>query len=116
MSKMFPIANAVFAVILATAALPVLAQERLEGVVLSTKLTACQFKPGGCAGSLVLEVQRDGKAAQVAVKVPLGTPIRKGNEYAYLPSLRGNKVAVSQHDENGEKVAKSIDVVIAEKP
>jgi hypothetical protein len=116
MFKLFPHARAVLAMILLISPLPVLAQETLEGVVASTKLTACQFKPGGCAGSLVLEVQRDGKAVQVPLKVPLGTPIKRGSEFAYLPSLRGYRVVISQHEENGENVAKSIDVVASGKP
>ena len=91
-------------------------QDRLDGVVVSTKLTQCSFKPGGCAGSLVLEVQRAGKLEQVAIKVPLGTQIKKGNEYTYLPALRGNLVSVTHVTENGEKVARSIEVIKPAKP
>ncbi|HLQ25649.1 MAG TPA: hypothetical protein VK138_07145 [Acidiferrobacterales bacterium] len=53
---------------------------------------------------------------QVAIKVPLGTQIKKGNEYTYLPALRGNMVTVNFIAENGEKVAKSIDVIKPAKP
>jgi hypothetical protein len=43
--------------------------------------------------------------------VPLGTQIKKGDEVIYLPALRGNLVAVTQVSENGEKVAKSIELI-----
>jgi hypothetical protein len=110
------IARVIFACVISTAAMAGLAQEKIEGVVTSTKLTMCSFKPGGCAGSLVLEVQRDKNLEQVAVKVPLGTHIKKGDEHAYLPALRGNMVSISHIVENGEKVAKSIDVIKPAKP
>jgi hypothetical protein len=86
-------------------------QERLEGVVISTKLTACKFQPGGCAGDLMLEIKKNGKTIEVPVKVPLGTLIKKGDEIAYLPSLRGNPVAIIHAEQNGEKIAKSINVI-----
>lgn len=86
-------------------------QERVEGVVVSTKLTKCSFKPGGCEGNLVLETPRGDKKEQLTIKVPLGTQIKKGNEDIYLPALRGNLVAVTQVSDNGEKVAKAIEVI-----
>lgn len=91
-------------------------QEKIEGVVVSTKLTKCSFKPGGCEGSLVLEAQRAGKPEPVTIRVPLGTQIKKGNEYAYLPALKGNLVSVTHVTENGEKVAKTIEVIKTAKP
>lgn len=91
-------------------------QEKIDGTVVSTKLTRCTFKPGGCEGSLVLETQRAGKPEQVAIKVPLGTQIKKGNEYAYLPALRGNVVSVVHVTANGERVAQSIEVIQPAKP
>ena len=90
---------------------PALAQEKIEGKVLQTKLTACELKPGGCAGSMVIEVDRQGKLEQVTVQVRLGVLIRHGNEYLYLPALRGSVVSVAHVTEKGEFVAKSIDVV-----
>lgn len=105
-----------FTLIVSTFAATGFAEEKIEGVVTSTKLTMCKFEPGGCAGSLVLDVQQDGKVAQVPVKVPLGTQIKKGNETAYLPALRGNLVSITHKEENGEKIAKSIDVMKSEKP
>jgi hypothetical protein len=101
-----------FAVVLSTVTLAGFTQEKIEGIVTSTKLTTCEFKPGGCAGDLVLEVERDGKTVQVPVKVPLGTLIKKGDETAYLPALRGNMVTIAHNEKDGGKiVAKSIDVM-----
>lgn len=91
-------------------------QERVEGVVVSTKLTRCSFKPGGCEGNLVLETPRGDTKEQLTIKVPLGTQIKKGTEDIFLPALRGNLVAVTQVSENGEKVAKSIELIKSAKP
>ena len=91
-------------------------QERVEGVVVSTKLTKCSFKPGGCEGNLVLETQQGDKKEQLTIKVPRGTQIKKGNDDIYLPVLRGNLVAVTQVSDHGEKVAKSIEVIKPAKP
>jgi len=44
------------------------------------------------------------------------TQIKKGNDDIYLPALRGNLVAVTQVSDNGEKVAKSIEVIKPPKP
>ena len=92
-------------------AAPAIAQEKIEGKVLQTKLTACEFKPGSCAGSMVIEADRQGKPEQVTVQVRLGVPIKHGGEYLYLPALRGSVVSVAHVNEKGEFVAKSIDVV-----
>jgi len=86
-------------------------QERIEGVVVSTKLTRCTFKPGGCEGNLVLETPRGDKQEQLTIKVPLGTQIKQGTEDIFLPALRGNLVAVTHVSDNGEKVARSIEVL-----
>ncbi len=83
------------------------AQEKIEGKVLSTKLTVCTFKPGGCEGTMLLETA---KPEQVTIKVPLGTMIKQGNEFVFLPALRGRVVTVAHVVEKGEKVAKAIDV------
>jgi hypothetical protein len=84
-----------------------LAQEKIEGKVLSTKLTACTFKPGGCEGTMVLETA---KPEQVTIKVPLGTMIQKGGETVYLPALRGRTVSVTHVTEKGERIARAIEV------
>ena len=91
-------------------------QERVEGVVVSTKLTRCSFKPGGCEGHLVLETPRGDTKEQLTIQVPLGTQIKKGTEDIFLPALRGNLVAVTHVSDNGEKVAKSIEVIQPAKP
>lgn len=90
-------------------------QEKTEGTVVSTKLTACQFKPGGCEGYMTLDTKEATKTEQVIIKVALGTPIKKGNETVYLPALRGKLVAVSYVTDKGEKLAKSIDVLEAKR-
>lgn len=108
--------RAIFVLILSAYTLVGWAQEKIEGKVVSSKLTACSFKPGGCEGSLVLEAQRAGKMEQVTIKVLLGTQIKKGEEYVYLPTLRGNRVSIAHATEKGEKVAKTIDVVETAKP
>lgn len=106
-----------FTLVLSVYASGVLADEKIEGVVTSTKMTVCKFQPGGCAGSLVLDVQRDGRTVQVPIQIPLGTPqIKKGNEIAYLPALRGNMVSISHKEENGEKIAKAVEVIKPAKP
>ncbi|MEW5862762.1 MAG: hypothetical protein AB1773_04105 [Pseudomonadota bacterium] len=83
------------------------AEEKIEGKVLSTKLTACTFKPGGCEGTMVLETA---KRERVAIKVPLGTMIQKGSETVFLPALRDRIVTVTHVNEKGERIARTIDV------
>ena len=99
--------TAAFAGMLSALSWTVQAQEKIEGKVLSTKLTACTFKPGGCEGTMVLETA---KSEQVTIKVPLGTLIQKGNETVYLPALRGRVVSVTHVTAKGETIARSIDV------
>ncbi len=84
-------------------------QEMLEGKVVGTKLTHCDFKPGGCAGSLKLQTA----TGEVEIDVPLGTPIRQGSEYVYLPTLRGKAVSVLLAADKSAKTARSIDVKAA---
>ncbi len=84
------------------------AEDRVEGTVISTTLTACDFKPGTCEGALVLDTK--GKDGQVTIKVPKGTQIKKGNDHVFLPGLKGSQVAIAYVDDRGAKVAKSIDV------
>jgi len=112
MHKQTPLIIRLFLVVVLLASASVgFGQERIEGVVVSTKLTKCTFKPGGCEGNLVLETPRGDKKEQLTIKVPLGTQIKKGNEDIFLPALRGNLVAVTHISENGEKVAKSIELL-----
>lgn len=86
------------------------AQEIVEGTVVSTALTACDFKPGTCEGSAVLETKTSGKAGRVTIKVPKGTRIKRGNDHVFLPALKGRVVAVTYVEDTGEKVARSIEV------
>ena len=79
--------------------------------MVSTKLTTCTFKPGGCEGNLVLETPRGNTKEHVTIKVPLGTQMKKGTEDVFLPALRENLVAVTQVSEDGEKVAQSIELI-----
>jgi len=106
---------AVVATLLVVDSTSTLAQERLQGKVVATKLTHCDFKPGGCAGTLTLEVAARGQGMQSTIDVPLGTVIRKGSETVYLPALRGRDITVVLASHQGALVAKSIDVV-SDKP
>lgn len=89
----------------------VLAQEKIEGKVVGTKLTHCDMnvKIGGCAGTMKLERKAGEKTEELTINVPLGTPIRKGTETVYLPALRGKTVVVTQAMEKNERVAKAIE-------
>lgn len=91
----------------------VIAQERIEGKVVGTKLTHCDMnvKVGGCAGTLKMERKAGEKMEELTIDVPLGTPIKRGTETLYLPALRGKTVAVTQVMEKNERVAKSIEQV-----
>ncbi len=53
--------------------LPVSAEETIAGNVVSATLTSCEFKPGTCEGSLVLNTKGGAKDEQVTIKVPKGT-------------------------------------------
>ncbi len=105
---------AVVTLLLFTAA-PVImaAEERIEGSVVSTTLTSCEFKPGTCEGSLVLKTKGGGKDEQVTIKVPKGTQIKKGDDHLFLPGLKGSRVVIAYVTEKGERVAKSIEVKAA---
>jgi len=102
------------AVVLATAfalsacASDVSAQQRIEGTVVSTKMTACDMKPGSCEGTMVV----DTKAApgQVTIKVQKGTVIRHGDGHLFLPGTKGRTVAITYVESKGENVAQSIEV------
>lgn len=103
------IAFIVTAMLSTLASLPVeAAEERIEGTVVSTTMTSCDFKPGTCEGSLVLDTK--GKDGQVTVKVPKGTQIKKGSDHVFLPGLKGSQVAIAYANEKGQRVAKAIEV------
>ncbi len=90
----------------------VLAQQQLEGTVVSTKLTACDMKPGTCEGTMVLDT-KGATPGQVTIKVPKGTQIKRGDGHLFLPGTKGRVVAVTYVEDKGEKIAKSIEVKAA---
>jgi len=72
------------------------ADERIEGVVLRTKVTHCDVtKAGGCAGTLTLARPGAGQADPLTLQVPLGTPISCAGERTYLHALQGKNVVVT---------------------
>lgn len=86
-------------------------QEKMEGTVLKTNLTACGVVPGKvgtCEGTLVLESKKDGKPQQTTVKVTRDTALKKGDEKVFLFQLQGAPVTVSFFEGKGEKVAQSV--------
>ena len=87
------------------------AERKIEGTVLRTKVTVCEMRARGCAGYLILETAREGRPAQVMVQVRLGVPIRQGDDYVYLPTLGGSTIAVIYITEKGAVIARSIMVV-----
>jgi len=101
------VVSAVLAVFAAASA--VFAQQIVEGRVASAKLTACDPKPGGCEGSLVLEPKGAG-SGPVTIKVVKGTQITQGGKHLLLPGTNGRQVAITYVEDRGEKVAKSIEV------
>ena len=94
------------------------ADEKLEGKVVRTNLTACNPRAngGGCEGTLTLETKTDGRAAQVPIKVVADTIIKKGTAPLFLPATQGSIVVVSYvTEQGGQKVAKSIDIIGAQR-
>jgi len=104
-----PLIAVVSAVTMFAAASAAIAQQTVEGKVASTKLTACDAKPGGCEGSLVLE-PKGTSSGPITIKVVKGTMITQGGKHLFLPGTNGRQVAISYVEDKGEKVAKSIDV------
>lgn len=101
------VAFAVFT--LFAAASVVQAQQQVEGTVVSTKMTACDMKPGGCEGSMVLDT-KGAKPGQVTIKIQKGTVIKHGDSHLLLPGTKGRAVAITYIEDKGEKIAKSIEV------
>jgi len=86
-------------------------QEKIEGTVVSTNLTACSLVPGKvgtCEGTLVLESKKDGKPHQTTVKVIRDTALKKGDEKVFLFSLKGAPVTVTFSEGKDDKVAQSV--------
>lgn len=88
------------------------AQEKTEGKVVATKLTACDFnkKVGGCAGTFKMERKGGDKTEELTFNVRPGTPITRGTETVYLPALRGKTVVVTHIQEKNELIAKAVEV------
>jgi hypothetical protein len=89
------------------------AQQQIEGTVVSTKMTACDMKPGSCEGDMVVDTK--GAPGQVTIKVQKGTVIKHGDGHLFLPGTKGRTVAITYVENKGEKVAQSIEVK-AQKP
>ena len=104
-----------FAVTVAVAPTVSLADEKVEGKVVSTNLTLCHPRPtgGGCEGTLTLETKANATTQQVGIQVSADTIIRKGRDYLLLPATQGSSVVVSYVTEKGQKVANAIDVIDA---
>jgi hypothetical protein len=86
-------------------------QEKIEGKVVNTNLTACSVMPGKvgtCEGTLVLESKANGKAHQATFKVTRDTILKKGDEKLFLFQLQGAAVTIHVVADKGEKVAQSV--------
>jgi hypothetical protein len=87
------------------------AEERLEGKVIKTHLTACSVVPGKagtCEGTLVLEPQVGEGATPVTVRITRDTVLKKGQEKAFLFQLVGSTVVVTYVTEGDQKRATSV--------
>lgn len=104
------VASAMFAVLTAVASAQ--AQQQVEGTVVSTKMTACDMKPGSCEGSMTLDT-KGATPGQVTVKIQKGTVIKHGDGYLFLPGTKGRVVAITYVEDKGEKIAKSVEVKAA---
>ena len=85
------------------------AQQQVEGTVVSTKMTACDMKPGTCEGTMVLDT-KGATPGQVTIKIQKGTVIKHGDGYLFLPGTKGRVVAITYVEDKGEKIAKSVEV------
>ncbi|HEV2095493.1 MAG TPA: hypothetical protein VGQ82_03230 [Chthoniobacterales bacterium] len=92
-----------------------LALDKIEGNVVGTKLTACDFASRRCEGYLTLDTKAGAKADSMSIRVIGDTAMTKGSEKVLLPTLRGSTVAVTYVKEKGENLAKSIEVLQSKK-
>lgn len=104
-----PLITVASALLMVFATTPAMAQQTIEGTVASTRLTACDPKPGGCEGSLVLE-PKGASSAPVTIKVVKGTQIAEGSKHLLLPATKERQAVITYVEDKGEKVAKSIEV------
>ncbi len=100
------VASGIFAVFAAVSIAH--AQQQVEGTVVSTKMTACDMKPGGCEGTMTLDT-KGATPGPVTIKIQKGTVIKHGDGYLFLPGTKGRVVAVTYVEDKGEKVAKSVE-------
>jgi hypothetical protein len=87
------------------------AEERLEGQVVRTHLTACSpvsEKGGTCEGTLELEPQVGEEAERVTVQITRDTVLKKGEQKAFLFQLEGSHAAVTYVTEGAQKMATSV--------
>lgn len=85
------------------------AQQHVEGTVVSTKMTACDMKPGSCEGTMTLDA-KGATPGQITIKIQKGTVIKQGDGHLFLPGTKGRLVAITYVEDKGEKVAKSVEV------
>ena len=104
------VAAAVFGVFTAVAVAQ--AQQRIEGTVVSTKMTACDMKPGGCEGTMTVDT-KGATSGPVTIKIQKGTVLKHGDGHLFLPGTMGRTVAVTYVEDKGEKIAKSVEVKAA---
>lgn len=86
-------------------------QEKVDGNIIKTNLTACSVVPGKmgtCEGTLILENMKDGKPNQMTVKVTRDTALKKGDEKVFLFRLQDAPVTVTVSETKNEKVAESV--------
>ena len=87
------------------------AEERLEGRVVKTHLTACSPVPekvGTCEGTLELEHQVGGRPERATVQITRDTVLKKGEQKAFLFQLEGSSAAVAYVKEGDQQVATSV--------
>jgi hypothetical protein len=105
-----PLITVALAVVMVSVPISVgFAQQQIEGTVVSTKLTACDMKPGTCEGTMVLDT-KGATPGQVTIKIQKGTMIKHGDGYLFLPGTKGRVVAITYVEDKGEKIAKSVEV------
>ena len=112
MKQKFSIRLVMALMLILTASTPfAFSQEKVDGKIIKTNLTACSVVPGKvgtCEGTLVLESMRDGKPSQMTVKVTRDTILKKGDEKVFLFQLEGAPVTVTFSDGKVEKAAQSV--------
>jgi hypothetical protein len=87
------------------------AEERLEGQVVKTHLTACSPVPerlGTCEGTLELEHQVGEQTTRTPRQITRDTVLKKGEQKAFLFQLEGSSATVTYVTEGDQKVATSV--------